>query len=88
MRLIDDAERRARMARRHALAPAYRVADAQAATQAMTVLHATEAATPYLSVLSRVDSFRRADMEHELFATRTLVKQLAMRRTHQTHHIS
>jgi hypothetical protein len=30
------------MARRHALAPQHRVADAQAATRAMTVLHATE----------------------------------------------
>ncbi|MGW1680314.1 winged helix DNA-binding domain-containing protein [Saccharopolyspora sp. NPDC002376] len=81
MRVIDDAERRARLARRHALAPQHRVEDAEAAVKAMTVLHATEPATPYLSILARVDSFTRADFEHALFESRSLVKQLAMRRT-------
>ena len=81
MRLIDDAERRARMARRHALALQSRVADAQAATRAMTVLHATETATPYLSLFARIDSFKRPDLEDALFESRSLVKQLAMRRT-------
>src|SRR5215471_13369606 len=81
LRLIDDAERRARMARRHALAPQHRAADAQAATQAMTVLHATEPATPYLSLFARIDSFTRADLDNALFESKSLVKQLAMRRT-------
>src|SRR5262245_21616770 len=81
MRLIDDAERRARMAGRHALAPQHRVADAQAATRAMTVLHATEPATPYLALFARIDSFTRADLENALFESKSLVKQLAMRRT-------
>jgi len=81
MRLIDDAERRARMARRHALAPQHRVADALAATAAMTVLHATEPATPYLSLFARTGAFRRADLDDALFESRSLVKQLAMRRT-------
>jgi hypothetical protein len=81
MRLIDDAERRARLARRHALAPQHRVEDALAATKAMTVLHATEPATPYLSLFARVDSFTRSEMDLALFETRSLVKQLAMRRT-------
>jgi hypothetical protein len=81
MRLIDDAERRTRLGRRHALAPQHRVQDAETAVRAMTVLHATEPATPYLSVLARVVSFTRADMEYALFESRTLVKQLAMRRT-------
>jgi hypothetical protein len=81
MRLIDDAERRTRLARRHALAPQHRVQDAEAAVRAMTVLHATEPATPYLSALARVDSFTRTDLEYALFESRTLVKQLAMRRT-------
>jgi hypothetical protein len=80
-RLIDDAERRARLARRHALAPQHRVADALAATRAMTVLHATEPATPYLSLFARIDSFTRADLDDALFASRSLIKQLAMRRT-------
>jgi len=69
------------MARRHGLAPQHRVADAKAATRAMTVLHATEPATPYLSLFARIDSFTRADLDNALFKSKSLVKQLAMRRT-------
>ena len=76
MRLIDDAERRARLARRHALAPQARAADALAATRVMTVLHATEPATPYLSLFARIDSFARADLDEALFESRSLGKQL------------
>jgi hypothetical protein len=47
----------------------------------MTVLHATEPATPYLSLFARIDSFTRADLEAALFESKSLVKQLAMRRT-------
>ncbi|MBC9734678.1 winged helix DNA-binding domain-containing protein [Nocardioides marmotae] len=81
MRCVTDDERRARLALRHGLAPTARVADAEAATAAMTVLHATEPATPYLSVWARVDGFARADLDRALEADRALVKQLAMRRT-------
>jgi hypothetical protein len=69
------------MARRHALAPQHRVADAQAATWAMTVLHATEPATPYLTLVARIDSFTKADLDDALLESKSLVKQLAMRRT-------
>ena len=51
MRHISDDERRARLAVRHALAPAAAAADPEAATRAMTVLHSTEPATVYLSLL-------------------------------------
>jgi hypothetical protein len=81
VRLIDDAERRARLARRHALAPQHRVADAPAAARAMTVLHATEAATPYLSLFARIESFTRPELGEALFGSKSLIKQLAMRRT-------
>jgi Winged helix DNA-binding domain len=81
MRLIGDAERRARLARRHALAPQHRVADAQTAAKAMVVLHATEPATPYLSLFARVDTFTRAHLEEALFESKKLVRQLAMRHT-------
>jgi Winged helix DNA-binding domain len=81
MRLIDDAERRARLARRHAFAPQHRLADVVAAASAVIGLHATEPATPYLSLFARIDSFTRADLEEALLASRSLVKQLAMRRT-------
>jgi hypothetical protein len=69
------------MAGRHALAPQNRVADALEAIRAMTVLHATEPATPYLSLFARIDSFTRADLDDALFESRSLVRQLAMRRT-------
>lgn len=81
VRLVPDVERRARMARRHAIAPQHRVADPVAAVRAMTVLHSTEPPTPYLSVHARVDGVTRADLDRALYDDRTLVKQLAMRRT-------
>ncbi len=81
MRHVTDQQRRARMAVRHALAPAFRAGTAEAATEAMTVLHATEPATVYLSCWARVASLRPADVDRALYDDRTLVKQLAMRRT-------
>ena len=47
----------------------------------MTVLHATEPATVYLSLHARVDGLTVADVDRALYDDRTLVKQLAMRRT-------
>jgi len=81
VRLITDEERRNRIARRHAIAPQHRVSDAGAATRAMLALHATEPATPYLSVFARVAAFARGDLEDALTGSRTIMKQLAMRRT-------
>jgi hypothetical protein len=81
VRHIPDSERRSRLARRHALAPTHRVADAEAATRAMTVLHSTEPATVYLSVWARVDGVTVADVGRALYDDRSIVKQLAMRRT-------
>ena len=81
MRHITDQQRRARLGRRHALAPDHRAADPEAATRAVTVLHSTEPATVYLSVRARVDDVTVADVDRALYDDRTLVKQLAMRRT-------
>jgi hypothetical protein len=47
----------------------------------MTVLHATEAPSVYLSLWARVDGLSVADVDKALYAERSLVKQLAMRRT-------
>ncbi len=47
----------------------------------MTALHATEPATVYLSCWARSASFELADLDRALYTDRTLVKQLAMRRT-------
>jgi hypothetical protein len=81
VRHIPDSERRARLAQRHALAPGHRAADPEAATRAVTVLHSTEPATVYLSLWARVDGLTVADVDRALYEDRTLVKQLAMRRT-------
>ncbi|WP_244932062.1 winged helix DNA-binding domain-containing protein [Nocardioides sp. W7] len=81
MRHLPDSERRARLARRHGLAPAHRHPDVLAATRAMTVLHATEAPSVHLSLHARVDGLSIADVDRALYDDRSLVKQLAMRRT-------
>lgn len=76
---VHDDERRARIGARHALAR--RAPDAVAATRAVGVLHATEPATVYLSLHARVDGLTRAQVDDVLYRERSLVKQLAMRRT-------
>lgn len=81
MRHVTDEERRARMGVRHALAPSARVDTPEAAVRAMTVLHATEPATVYLSCWARVSDVTVADIDRALYVDRTIVKQLAMRRT-------
>lgn len=81
MRHLGDRQRRARLARRHAVAPEHRVGDPVAAARAMTVLHATEPSTVYLSLHARVDGVAVADIDRALYDDRSLVKQLAMRRT-------
>ena len=59
----------------------HRHPDPVAATRAMTVLHATEPATVYLSLRGRVDGVDRRRRGPALYDDRSLVKQLAMRRT-------
>lgn len=81
VRHLGDDERRARLGRRHALAASARAVDAEAATRAVTVLHSTEPATVYLSLWARVPGLTVADVDRVLYEERSLVKQLAMRRT-------
>jgi hypothetical protein len=80
VRHVTDDERRARLATRHALHPEHRVSTVEQVVEAMTVLHATEAASVHLAVAARSDR-RVGDVERALYDDRTLVKQLAMRRT-------
>ncbi|KRF17735.1 hypothetical protein ASG90_05135 [Nocardioides sp. Soil797] len=80
MHHIDDDQRRHRMARRHGIAPAHRLSDPVSVTRAMTVLHATEAASVHLAVAARSEA-AVADVDAALYDERSLVKQLAMRRT-------
>lgn len=78
---IDDEERRRRIAVRHALAPSARRCDVVGVTRAMTVLHATEAATVHLAVAARAEGVTPSDVDAALYDDRSVVKQLAMRRT-------
>ncbi len=81
VRHVPDAERRARLAARHALAPGSRVRTPLDAARAVVALHATEPASVYLAVLARTQGVRLADVDKALYDDRTIVKQLAMRRT-------
>ncbi len=78
---ISDEQRRTRLARRHAVAPQHRVTDPVAAARAVVALHSTEAASVHLAVAARVDGVSVADIDRALYEERSLVKQLAMRRT-------
>ena len=78
---ISDEQRRRRLARRHAVAPQHRVGDPVAAARAVVALHATEAASVHLAVAARCDGATVADVDRALYEERSLVKQLAMRRT-------
>ncbi len=79
VRLFSVEQRRARLAGRHGLAP--RVSDPLAAAEAMTVLHATDPATVYLSALARMVEPDLEAVAAALYHDRSLVRVLAMRRT-------
>jgi hypothetical protein len=73
-------ERRNRLARRHFLA----ADDASPITRViggLVGLHATDPATPYLSLWARLPGFAIADLEAQLYEKRSAVRHLAMRRT-------
>ena len=78
MREVTDAQRRARLGARHALSR--RAGSVAEAVEQMTCLHATEPASVYLSVVARADA-SRSDIDKALYEERSVVKQLAMRRT-------
>ncbi|MFE3173439.1 winged helix DNA-binding domain-containing protein [Amycolatopsis sp. NPDC059090] len=78
MRKVTDDERRDRIGLRHALAAA--APGVEAAVRAVTCLHATEASSIYLSAYARSRA-DRASISDALFGQRTVVRQLAMRRT-------
>lgn len=79
VRHVPDAERRARLGSRHALAR--RVDSPEDVTRSMTALHATEPASVYLSCWARTSSMQVSDVDRALYDDRSVVKQLAMRRT-------
>ena len=78
--MITAAQRRARLATRHAISPAARVDGVVAVADAMVALHASEPPTVHLAVAARSDC-TVADVERALYVERSVVKQMAMRRT-------
>jgi hypothetical protein len=79
MRSFTVEERRARLGRRHFLAePAGSLNNVVAD---LVGLHATDPATPYLSLWARMPGFAVADLDAEVYERRALLKHLAMRRT-------
>jgi hypothetical protein len=78
--VITAAQRRARLAVRHGLATAYRRDSVEEAARSVVALHATEPATVYLAVAAR-SACSVDDVDRALYTDRTVVKQLAMRRT-------
>ncbi|WP_329569698.1 winged helix DNA-binding domain-containing protein [Kitasatospora sp. NBC_01266] len=78
---LSDEERRARLARRQLLAPTRRAATVEQVTDAVVGLHATDAATVYLSACARLAEPSAAAVDRALYEEVTLVKLLSMRRT-------
>jgi hypothetical protein len=78
---ISVDERRARLVRRHRLSPADRAGSALEAARSLVALHSTGPDTVFLSVHARTSGVSPADIEHELYVERSLVRILGMRRT-------
>jgi hypothetical protein len=78
MQQVSDRQRRARLGRRQALSAP--VGSVEAAVGSVVCLHATEPPSVYLSVQAR-STADHADVERALYLDRSVVKQLAMRRT-------
>src|ERR1700712_5081004 len=85
--MISDEERRARLGGRHALASSSSAGSASSsagsvenAVASVVCLHATEPANVHLSAFARCGASREA-IDRALYEDRTVVRQLAMRRT-------
>lgn len=78
---ISAAQRRARLGRRHLLAPGARAARTEEVAEALVGLHATDPATVVLSAWARLARPSLADVERALYEERTLLRMHCMRRT-------
>lgn len=81
MQVITLAERRARLAVRHHLAPAARAKDVVDVARDVVCLHATDPSTVYLSAWARLKSPSIEAVDRALYEDRSLLRMLAMRRT-------
>ncbi|MGH8824807.1 MAG: winged helix DNA-binding domain-containing protein [Jiangellaceae bacterium] len=78
---LGVAERRARLAVRHHLAPAARADDVLGMVRDLIALHATDPASVYLAAWARLRRPQVATIDNALYDDRTLVRVLGMRRT-------
>src|SRR5712691_9173969 len=81
MRKFTVEERRARLSRRHHLAPRNRVATATQVARDIVGLHSTDPATVFVAAWARMKNADVAGIERELYDDRSLVRVLVMRRT-------
>ncbi|MEU1665825.1 winged helix DNA-binding domain-containing protein [Streptomyces sparsogenes] len=78
---VTPAQRRARLGRRHLLAPSARAATVEEVADAVVGLHATDPATVYLAACARLREPGAGEVERALYEDVSLVKLLSMRRT-------
>ncbi|MFG3139241.1 winged helix DNA-binding domain-containing protein [Streptomyces sp. NPDC048211] len=81
MHRISDEQRRIRIGRRHLLAPSVRSESPVAVADAVVALHATDAATVFLSTCARLREPDVALVEQHLYEDVSLVRLLSMRNT-------
>ena len=78
---MDVAERRARLGRRHHLAPSCSAASPLDVARGLVAFHATDPATVFLSAAARLQHPAVKPIEDALYEDRVLVRMLGMRRT-------
>ncbi|WP_327709982.1 winged helix DNA-binding domain-containing protein [Streptomyces sp. NBC_00464] len=81
MHRINDEQRRIRIGRRHLLAPSVRSESPVSVADAVVALHATDAATVFLSACARLRVPDVAAVEQHLYEDVSLVRLLSMRNT-------
>ncbi len=80
-RKFTDAQRRARLATRHRLAPSARTDDIAVITDSLVALHSTDPSTVYLAAVARMQHPSIEAVSAALYDDRTIVRHHAMRRT-------
>jgi hypothetical protein len=81
MRRVTTEERRARLVRRHLLAPQARATSVAVVAESLGAIHSSDAATVFLSIRARTDGLDPPAIERELYDERTVLRMLGMRRT-------
>ncbi|GAA2106097.1 winged helix DNA-binding domain-containing protein [Kitasatospora saccharophila] len=78
---LDDDQRRARLARRHRLAPGTAADRAEQVVDDLVAVHGTDPATVFLAVAARLTAPGTADTERALYADGTVLRRHGMRKT-------